>query len=247
MYEQMAAILSFTLMIYAPGIDLDIELGQIRYSQDALLKQRPQGGKTTVFNPNTTHKRVFTAVTQSYSVVQHQLINQQCPAQNKKPRQPHFPSSPVSQLTQLQSQDLARIRNNQQRCRQRKRDYVTELEAKIAEYESSSERKVATLQASIDELRMENERLRRLLGDVDARGEGRGAEGIATAATEIGAGGSMRSDAGIPEEASQTRTIFMSKIHPRSGLGGNGAELSPGAALSQPSKVSSACLDYSAL
>jgi len=69
MYGQMAAILSFTLMMYAPGIDLDIELGRIRYSQDALLKRRPQGEKTTVFNPNTTHKRVFCAVTQSYSVV----------------------------------------------------------------------------------------------------------------------------------------------------------------------------------
>ena len=34
MYGQMAAILSFTLMMYAPGIDLDIELGRIRYSQD---------------------------------------------------------------------------------------------------------------------------------------------------------------------------------------------------------------------
>lgn len=60
MYGQMAAILSFTLMMYAPGIDLDIELGQ-----DALLQRRPQGEKTTVFNPNTTHKRVFSTVTQS--------------------------------------------------------------------------------------------------------------------------------------------------------------------------------------
>jgi len=55
-------------MMYAPDIDLDIELGRIRYSQDALLKQRPQGEKATVSNPNTTHKRVFSAVTHSYSV-----------------------------------------------------------------------------------------------------------------------------------------------------------------------------------
>ena len=68
MYGQMAAILSFTLIMYAPGIDLDIELGRIWYSQDALLKRRPQGEKSTVFNPNTTRKRVFSAVTQSYSV-----------------------------------------------------------------------------------------------------------------------------------------------------------------------------------
>lgn len=33
-------------MMYAP--DLDIELGRIRYSQDALLKRRPQGEKSYV-------------------------------------------------------------------------------------------------------------------------------------------------------------------------------------------------------
>ena len=50
----MAAILSFTPMMYAPGIDLDIELGQVWDSQDVRLKQQPQGEKTMVFNPNTT-------------------------------------------------------------------------------------------------------------------------------------------------------------------------------------------------
>src|SRR5699024_4321429 len=107
-----------------------------------------------------------------------------------KPNSP-IPSYPVLQLIQLQSQDLARIRNNQQRCRQRRCDYVTELEARIAEYESSSERKVAMLQASIDELRKENGRLRGLLGDVDASGWGMGGEeGIDTpsAATTIETG-----------------------------------------------------------
>lgn len=104
------------------------------------------------------------------------------------------------------------------------------------------------LQASIDGLRRENERLRGLLGYVDASDGGRGAEKIATAATETGAGAGTRSDAGSSEEVSQTRTISMSDIHPRTGLGGNGAELSPGtpgAALSQSSKLSSACFDRS--
>ncbi|OJJ88387.1 uncharacterized protein ASPGLDRAFT_31538 [Aspergillus glaucus CBS 516.65] len=109
-----------------------------------------------------------------------------------------------------ESQDLARIRNNQQRCRQRRRDYVTELEQRIAEYEDSFERKVAMLQASIDELRRENERLRGLVGDGGASGEGRGAkEGIGSSnttvvtATAAGIGAKDETNVAIPDKSSR--------------------------------------------
>jgi hypothetical protein len=49
--------------------DLTLELGPTQYSHDRLLKRQPQGGKATVFDPNTTHYRVFSVVTHSYSVV----------------------------------------------------------------------------------------------------------------------------------------------------------------------------------
>jgi hypothetical protein len=48
--------------------DLSFELGLTQYSQDILLKRQPQREKATVFGSNTTHNRVFSVVTQSYSV-----------------------------------------------------------------------------------------------------------------------------------------------------------------------------------
>jgi hypothetical protein len=49
--------------------DLSFELGLTQYSQDMLLKWQPQREKATVFGSNTTHNRVFSVVTQSYSVI----------------------------------------------------------------------------------------------------------------------------------------------------------------------------------
>ncbi|PKY00243.1 hypothetical protein P168DRAFT_74839 [Aspergillus campestris IBT 28561] len=61
------------------------------------------------------------------------------------------------------AEDLNRIRNNQRRCRQRKRDYVTELELRLANMESTTSQEICRLRGVADELLQENERLRGLL------------------------------------------------------------------------------------
>ncbi|KOC14696.1 hypothetical protein AFLA70_334g001021 [Aspergillus flavus AF70] len=60
-------------------------------------------------------------------------------------------------------EDLTRVRNNQRRCRQRKRDYVAELERRISSIEDTTSREIQKLQTMVDELRRENERLVALL------------------------------------------------------------------------------------
>ncbi|RDK42289.1 hypothetical protein M752DRAFT_276263 [Aspergillus phoenicis ATCC 13157] len=61
------------------------------------------------------------------------------------------------------AEDLARVRNNQRRCRQRKRDYVAELERELASNKDASSREILRLQSITDGLRQENERLTALL------------------------------------------------------------------------------------
>ncbi|KAL4926369.1 uncharacterized protein BDV17DRAFT_293588 [Aspergillus undulatus] len=60
-------------------------------------------------------------------------------------------------------QDLARVRNNQRRCRQRKRDYVAELEQRLACIEETTSREIQRLRSDNDELHRENEKLTELL------------------------------------------------------------------------------------
>ncbi|KAB8265717.1 hypothetical protein BDV32DRAFT_144236 [Aspergillus pseudonomiae] len=60
-------------------------------------------------------------------------------------------------------EDLTRVRNNQRRCRQRKRDYVAELERRLASMEDTTSREIKRLQSTVDELQQENERLIALL------------------------------------------------------------------------------------
>ncbi|GKZ26386.1 hypothetical protein AbraIFM66951_003148 [Aspergillus brasiliensis] len=61
-------------------------------------------------------------------------------------------------------EDLARVRNNQRRCRQRKRDYVAELERELASVKDTTSREILKLQSIADSLRQENERLAAILG-----------------------------------------------------------------------------------
>ncbi|KAK9452453.1 hypothetical protein V1511DRAFT_513816 [Dipodascopsis uninucleata] len=62
------------------------------------------------------------------------------------------------------SEDLERVRNNQRKCRQRKRDYVAELESRIASYQETAIQANLRFQAKEEELRTENQALRTLLG-----------------------------------------------------------------------------------
>ncbi|KAI9373591.1 hypothetical protein BJX61DRAFT_533004 [Aspergillus egyptiacus] len=64
------------------------------------------------------------------------------------------------------AEDLTRVRNNQRRCRQRQRDYVAELERRLASIEDTTSREIQRLQSLTDGLRMENERLAALLGSL---------------------------------------------------------------------------------
>ncbi|KAB8212534.1 hypothetical protein BDV34DRAFT_5408 [Aspergillus parasiticus] len=61
------------------------------------------------------------------------------------------------------AEDLTRVRNNQRRCRQRKRDYVAELERRITSIEDTTSQEIQRLQTMVDELRQANERLTALL------------------------------------------------------------------------------------
>ncbi|KAF7162576.1 hypothetical protein CNMCM5623_007822 [Aspergillus felis] len=60
-------------------------------------------------------------------------------------------------------EDLKRIRDNQRKCRQRRRDYVAELESKIATYAEAAAEADKRRQAIEETLRRENEALRTLL------------------------------------------------------------------------------------
>ncbi|KAL4893004.1 hypothetical protein BDV59DRAFT_178239 [Aspergillus ambiguus] len=61
------------------------------------------------------------------------------------------------------AEDLTRVRNNQRRCRQRKRDYVAELERRLVSIEDTTSHEITRLQSITDDLRQENERLTALL------------------------------------------------------------------------------------
>ncbi|KAG2415447.1 hypothetical protein HFD88_006638 [Aspergillus terreus] len=61
------------------------------------------------------------------------------------------------------AEDLARVRNNQRRCRQRKRDYVAELERRLASVEENTSQEIRRLQSIADELRHVNKQLTALL------------------------------------------------------------------------------------
>ncbi|KAL2833809.1 hypothetical protein BDW59DRAFT_156607 [Aspergillus cavernicola] len=65
------------------------------------------------------------------------------------------------------AEDLTRVRNNQRRCRQRKHEYVAELEQRLASVEDTTSREIMRLQSITDELRQVNGRLTALL---DLRG-----------------------------------------------------------------------------
>ncbi|GKZ37423.1 hypothetical protein AbraIFM66950_008973 [Aspergillus brasiliensis] len=69
----------------------------------------------------------------------------------------------MSSVWTRKSEDLARIRNNQRRCRQRKRDYVAELERELASVKDATSREILRLQSIADSLRQENERLTAIL------------------------------------------------------------------------------------
>ncbi|KAH8688901.1 hypothetical protein GQ44DRAFT_765631 [Phaeosphaeriaceae sp. PMI808] len=57
--------------------------------------------------------------------------------------------------------DLERVRNNQRRCRARQKEYITELEDKIRQYESASSQ--SSTDPRLKQLVRENESLKRLL------------------------------------------------------------------------------------
>ncbi|PKX91178.1 bZIP transcription factor [Aspergillus novofumigatus IBT 16806] len=60
-------------------------------------------------------------------------------------------------------EDLKRVRENQRKCRQRRRDYVAELESKIAAYAEAAAEADRWRKAVEGDLRRENEALRTLL------------------------------------------------------------------------------------
>ncbi|KAH8693647.1 hypothetical protein BGW36DRAFT_383451 [Talaromyces proteolyticus] len=61
------------------------------------------------------------------------------------------------------AENLERVRNNQRKCRQRRRDYVAELEGRIASYQEAAIQANLSFQAEGEQLRMENQALRTLL------------------------------------------------------------------------------------
>lgn len=62
-----------------------------------------------------------------------------------------------------QTDNLARIRNNQRRCRERRREYIAELELKLKYHEEEMLQCSTQLQTTTQNLLCENELLKRLL------------------------------------------------------------------------------------
>lgn len=63
----------------------------------------------------------------------------------------------------FQSEDLARIRNNQRRSRARQKEYVRDLEKKVREYEQMLSSQNLPDQSTVQHLRAENDSMQRLL------------------------------------------------------------------------------------
>ncbi|KAL4786404.1 hypothetical protein BJX76DRAFT_118070 [Aspergillus varians] len=114
------------------------------------------------------------------------------------------------------AENLTRVRNNQRRSRQRKRDYVAELEHRLASIEDTSSREIQRLRSSVDELRQVNERLAALLdfGGVDCgfitpsrlmgtQSESSGLGAISNDLVPFGGSLLGRTENTIPEEISQ--------------------------------------------
>ncbi|KAF3087269.1 hypothetical protein TWF569_008956 [Orbilia oligospora] len=65
----------------------------------------------------------------------------------------------------------ARIRDNQRRSRANKKEYVASLEQKIAEYNAQGVQATIEMQTAARAVALENERLRKLLGEVGVSSE----------------------------------------------------------------------------
>ena len=63
----------------------------------------------------------------------------------------------------FQSEDLARIRNNQRRSRARRQEYVRDLEKRVKEYEQMLSSQHLPDQSTLQHLRAENDSMKRLL------------------------------------------------------------------------------------
>lgn len=69
----------------------------------------------------------------------------------------------LSCLILYQVEGLERVRNNQRNCRQRRRDYVANLESRIASCEEATAEAKLALRATEEKLRSENHALQALL------------------------------------------------------------------------------------
>jgi hypothetical protein len=58
---------------------------------------------------------------------------------------------------------LARVRDNQRRCRTRRREYIADLERKLRDYEAGKDPTDVDVQKKIERLEQENKSLRALL------------------------------------------------------------------------------------
>ncbi|KAF8859771.1 hypothetical protein BDZ45DRAFT_801451 [Acephala macrosclerotiorum] len=73
--------------------------------------------------------------------------------------------------TKTKDATLIRVRDNQRRCRARRREYIAELESKLQDCETTGiEPDVKTYKGTVDKLKDENRRLRELLDQVGVSG-----------------------------------------------------------------------------
>ncbi|GAB1313399.1 hypothetical protein MFIFM68171_03609 [Madurella fahalii] len=72
---------------------------------------------------------------------------------------------------QLDPSSAARIRNNQRRCRARRREYIEELKAKLREYERQGVQATLEMRQAARRVALENSRLRSLLASRGVRDE----------------------------------------------------------------------------
>lgn len=84
----------------------------------------------------------------------------------------HYLGIRISLTLCNQAATLARVRNNQRRCRARKRDYVAELEKKIKDLQGAIQKNSEDHRNSMQRLQAENRQLQELLvsgGGLDER------------------------------------------------------------------------------
>ncbi|KAI9863608.1 MAG: hypothetical protein M1813_003631 [Trichoglossum hirsutum] len=69
----------------------------------------------------------------------------------------------IPKVTTKKAATLARVRDNQRRCRNRRREYIADIERKLRDYEAGKDPTDVDVRDTIKRLEQENKRLRALL------------------------------------------------------------------------------------